>query len=96
MNKKDLKKLSELLLFNLDEKVIEILEQEYKTLDRKILEMHSIDVNGVEPMRRIDESEHTFLREDVEGDVLETSKLLSNSEETFGNYISISKVVKND
>lgn len=96
MDKKDLKKLSELLLFDLDAKVLKQLSDDYDNLEAKIKEMHSIDVTGILPMQRIDESEHTFMRDDVEGDVIEKEKLLSNSEETHNGYISIRKVVGND
>lgn len=96
MIKSELLKQVKKIHLNTSEEVLKKLEVESEVLLKKIDHLKSIDVNGIEPMSRIDETPISFLREDVEGEVFPRKFILENAPETVDNYVAIKKVVSND
>lgn len=75
--------------------VLEQLEKEFESIIFSLEQVKNIDVSGVEPMVRIDESFTTFLREDIVKSEENISKvnLLKNSVDSTKDFIKIERVV---
>lgn len=96
MNKAELKKQAAKLHLDTHDEILNAIEKEGDQLLAQINAMKSIDVSGVKPMLRVDETPITLFREDIPGETFDKDKLLKNAPESKAGYIVLAKVVKND
>ena len=92
--KNNLEKISNTLKLNNTKELNESLIREFEKQNKKIKAMQMIDTAGIEPMVRIDDTETSFLREDIIGDVLHKKTILENSFSSKEGFVIIKKVVK--
>lgn len=96
MNKESVKKQVAKIHLNTKEEILVQLEKESEMFLKQIQLLKSINVDGVEPMTRINNEPISFLREDVEGETFAREKILANAPEAKGNFVALKKVVGND
>lgn len=96
MNKEELKKQAAKLHLDTHDEILNAIEKEGDELLAQINALKSIDISGVTPMTRVDETPVSLFREDVPGKAFEKEKLLENAPLDKAGYIVISKVVGND
>lgn len=91
MDKKKLREISNSLMFDVKENVIDEIAEIYAGLEEKIFRLKEIDTTNVEPMVRIDSNPISFLREDVVGESLPKNVVLENARNTEGDFVVINK-----
>ena len=94
MNKDNFYIVANNLKLELNKKLEDELKTEYDEQIKRIEAMQKIDTLDIEPMVFIDESETTFMREDISGPVLDVKVIIDNSPTSQGDFISVKKVVK--
>lgn len=95
MNKSKLSKVARMLMFEVDDEVLNNLAIEYDALQTKINSLKKIDVMNVKPLIYVDETPLTLLSPDKSGHCLDQSKILNNAPHVIGDYIAIPRVIKN-
>ncbi|MGL4252177.1 MAG: Asp-tRNA(Asn)/Glu-tRNA(Gln) amidotransferase subunit GatC [Metamycoplasmataceae bacterium] len=81
------------ILINIDEKVLDSLQEEFYFIQENMKRIENINIEGVEPMARISKP-ITFLREDIEGPSLDKKKLLSNATYHDDDYVIMKRILK--
>ena len=94
MDKLDL--VSKKIKLKVNDEVSKKLSNDWHKLEKQILDLKSIDTDGINPMVRIDPTPESFLREDIPSEVLDKKFILDNAPEKDDDFIIISKVVGND
>ncbi|MGL5204896.1 MAG: Asp-tRNA(Asn)/Glu-tRNA(Gln) amidotransferase subunit GatC [Metamycoplasmataceae bacterium] len=81
------------ILINIDENVLNSLEEEFYFIQENMNRIKNINIDNVEPMARISKP-ITFLREDIEGPSLDKEKLLSNATDHNEDYVIMKRILK--
>lgn len=90
-----LKNCANNLMFDMKEEEYETLDKEFDTLIKQMSLMDDIEgINDVEPMTFPFDCSTSYLREDVEGEMLDSKEVLRNAKEVTANQIKLPKVVK--
>ena len=90
-----LKNCANNLMFDMKEEEYETLDKEFDTLIKQMSLMDDIEgINDVEPMTFPFYCSTYYLREDVEGEMLDSKEVLRNAKEVTANQIKLPKVVK--
>ena len=90
-----LKNCANNLMFDMKEEEYETLDKEFDTLIKQMSLMDDIEgINDVEPMTFPFDCSTYYLREDVEGEMLDSKEVLRNAKEVTANQIKLPKVVK--
>lgn len=89
MNTKRILEVSNSLKFDANDVVIRQIKELYEELELKINLLKKIDTKNVEPMTRIDNTPITFLREDIVGEHLSKTIILSNAPSSDENFVII-------
>ena len=90
-----LKNCANNLMFDMKEEEYETLDKEFDTLIKQMSLMDDIEgINDVEPMTFPFDCSTDYLREDVEGEMLDSKEVLRNAKEVTANQIKLPKVVK--
>ncbi len=93
MTKEKFISMTNKILINIDEKVLNSLQDEFYFIEKNMEKIKNINIDGVEPMARISPP-ITFLRDDVVGPSLEKEKLLSNASKHNADYVIMKRVLK--
>lgn len=88
------RKLAQDLKFDLSEAEIENLKKDFVEVQRQIELFDTVDTEGVEPMVYPFEAPTSYLREDVEAEVLTQKEALANVKEVRMGHVHVPKVVK--
>ena len=96
MNRDQLKLQASKLHLATQQDVLEAIDKEGEELLSQINALKQIDIEGVKPMTRVDETPISFMREDIPGETFAKEKLLANAPETKDGFIVLKKVVSND
>lgn len=96
MNKDQLKLQASKLHLDTQQEVLEAIDKEGESLLSQINALKQIDIEGVKPMTRVDETPISFMREDIPGETFDKEKLLANAPEVKDGFIVLKKVVSND
>lgn len=91
MDKKRLREISNSLMFDVKESVIDDIAVTYAGLEDKILRLKEIDTTNIEPMVRIDSNPVFLLREDEVGESLSKDVILENARNVEGDFVVINK-----
>lgn len=89
-----LRKLASDLKFSLSDEEVEALKKDFEAVEKQVELFETIDTEGVEPMVYPFETPTTFLREDVEDEVLSQEEALQNAPEVRMGHVHVPKVVK--
>lgn len=89
-----LRKLANDLKFSLSDEEVEDLKKDFVAVEKQMELFETIDTEGVEPMVYPFEAPTTFLREDVEDEVLSQEEALQNAPEVRMGHVHVPKVVK--
>ena len=87
-------KLANDLKFDLSDEEIEELKKDFVAVEKQVSLFEKVDTEGVEPMVYPFEAPTTFLREDVESDVLTQEEALANVKDARMGHVHVPKVVK--
>lgn len=93
---KEIDATSRKIMLEVDNDFSNKLATDWDNIQKSLQLLKGFDTEGIEPMVYISEEVKTELREDVEGDVMDSKDVISNSSSTDGEYISLMKVVNND
>ncbi len=88
------RKLASDLQFSLSDHEIEELKKDFEAVEAQVALFEQVDTEGVEPMIWPFEQPTTFLREDVEADVLDQKDALANCADVRMGHVHVPKVVK--
>lgn len=88
------KKLANQLMFDVNEKEIEELKNEFETLENQLSLFNAIDTEQVEPMIFPFEGETTYMRMDIDDHMVTQEEALLNARETVNGMVLVPKVVK--
>lgn len=91
MDKNKLREISNSLMFDVKDNVIDEIAELYSDLEKNIVKLKEIDTTNIEPMVRIDSNPISFLREDVVGESLPKDIILNNARNTEGDFVVINK-----
>ncbi|CAM9102454.1 Asp-tRNA(Asn)/Glu-tRNA(Gln) amidotransferase subunit GatC [Mycoplasma marinum] len=94
MTKETLKEIVKSLKLKPEEGVLNNLEKDFEEIKSSFEHLKTINIEGVEPMYRIDETPTTFLREDVPSEGFTREQVLHNAPTHDGTYITMKRVVK--
>ncbi len=95
MNKEDLKKLAEKLMFQMSEEEYETLEQEFEVILKQMGKINQFEeIKGVEPMTFPFSFDNASLREDEVGDYLSVDEVLANAKHVLNDQVKVPKVVE--
>lgn len=87
-------KLANDLKFDLSDDEINELKKDFIEVENQVELFEKIDTTGVEPMVYPFEEATTFLREDIEEDVLSQEDALKNVKDVRMGHVHVPKVVK--
>ena len=87
-------KLANDLKFDLSDDEINELKKDFIEVEKQVELFEKIDTMGVEPMVYPFEEATTFLREDIEEDVLSQEDALKNVKDVRMGHVHVPKVVK--
>ena len=87
-------KLANYLKFDLSDEEINELKKDFIEVEKQVELFEKIDTTGVEPMVYPFEEATTFLREDIEEDVLSQEDALKNVKDVRMGHVHVPKVVK--
>ena len=87
-------KLANDLKFDLSDDEINELKKDFIEVEKQVELFEKIDTKGVEPMVYPFEEATTFLREDIEEDVLSQEDALKNVKDVRMGHVHVPKVVK--
>lgn len=87
-------KLANDLKFDLSDNEINELKKDFIEVEKQVELFEKIDTAGIEPMVYPFEEATTFLREDVEEDVLSQEDALKNVKDVRMGHVHVPKVVK--
>lgn len=87
-------KLANDLKFDLSDDEINELKKDFIEVEKQVELFEIIDTTGVEPMVYPFEEATTFLREDIEEDVLSQEDALKNVKDVRMGHVHVPKVVK--
>lgn len=93
-NKEMLKKLSNQLMFDLNDQELNELSHEFQTYLEQIDLLDKIDTENVEPMVYPFDTATAFIREDEQTYAISSEKALSNAPNKSQDYVIVPKVVK--
>ncbi len=93
MTKKEFISMTNKILINIDDNVLNLLESEFYFIQANMNKIKKINVDNIEPMARISKP-ITFLREDIIGESLEKEKLLSNASNHNSDYVVMKRILK--
>lgn len=93
LNKEQIVKLSNNLMFELTDKEIENILIEFEVFNDQVMGFQAIDTTGVEPMVYPFDNPTSFLREDEDVSELSLEAVLVNAPEKVDNYFVVPKVV---
>ena len=88
------KKLANQLMFDLNDKEAEEVQERFVTFMEQIKLLEAIDTDGIEPMIYPFEESQVNLRDDVSVNVLTQEQVLMNAKNIDNGYFEIPKVVK--
>ncbi len=88
-----LKKLGLKTMFNVSDKEMPALVEEYNIFMNHVKALEAIDTTDVEPLAFPYEIETTFLREDVANHLISREDALKNAKNTKDHQIKVPKVV---
>ncbi len=87
-------KLANDLKFDLSDEEIEELKKDFVAVEEQVSLFEKVDTQGIEPMVYPFEAPTSFLREDVECEVLSQEDVLKNVKDARMGHIHVPKVVK--
>jgi len=93
-SKEYFKSLANQMMFDLNDKEIEELQEEFEDLLVQMEVLNKIDTDGVEPMVYPFEEPTFYLREDVVTHVSDVKDILANAPKVLDDQIIVPKVVK--
>lgn len=93
MNNEEIKKLAKSLMFKVSDEEANIINQEFELFLKQVDKLNLIDTNDIKPLDYPFEDAIGQLREDVASEVLSVEDVLSNTENTKNNMVTIPKVV---
>ena len=93
MNKEEISRLAQQLLFELNEEELQAIEEYFVVLQAQQALLDEIDTSMVEPLVYPFESESTYLREDIVSDIMETKDVLQNAATLKNDMILVAKVI---
>lgn len=93
-NKEMLKKLSNQVMFDLNDQELDELSCEFQTYLKQIDLLNKIDTEYVEPMVYPFDTATTFIREDEATYSISSEQALSNAPKKSNDYVVVPKVVK--
>ena len=95
MDKETLKILANKLMFTMDEREYDTLQEEFDTILKQMELIGNIkDIENIEPMSYPFPLSSASLREDVVDEELEIEEILQNSGSTLYNQVKLPKVVE--
>ncbi len=94
MEANEVKDLAKMLMFELTDKEVEEIIEEFKTFDKQLALLDKIDTDKVEEMIYPFDIETTYLRDDIPDHVLTQEEVLVNAAKTKQGHIVVPKVVK--
>ena len=87
---------SKKIMLEVDKDFSNRLAADWDEIKQSLKALKEFDTKGVQSMIYISEATKIELREDIEGEVMNSNDVIGNSSSTDGEYISLMKVVKND
>lgn len=84
------------LMFNLSEEQCEKLLLEFKTIEKQVAIMSTINTNGIEPLNYPLAITNTYLRNDNVGTPLTKSSILNIAPEVANDYIIVKQVINHE
>ena len=88
------KKLAHQLMFDLSDEEADSIVEEFSSLEKQMSLLEAIDTEGVEEMIYPFEDETTFLRDDVESNVITQEEAVANVTKKIEGHFVLPKVVK--
>ena len=95
MDKEELKKLAEKLMFSMNEDEYETLSHEFKIILKQMDLIGKIEgIDEVEPLIYPNKLENVMMREDMVNEELPLEEILANSSDVLYNQVRVPKVVE--
>ena len=94
MEKEEIKKLANNLMFSVSDKEAGDIADEFDLLEKMLSFFEEIDTDGVEEMIYPFESETSFFREDEVTNVLSQKDALSNAAKVISGHVVVPRVLK--
>ena len=95
MDKEELKKLAEKLMFSMNEDEYETLSHEFEIILKQMDLIGKIEgIDEVEPLIYPNKLENVMMREDMVNEELPLEEILANSSDVLYNQVRVPKVVE--
>ncbi|VEU59676.1 hypothetical protein [Mesomycoplasma neurolyticum] len=89
--------LAHKIMLNPSKEAIELLKKDFIELNKMMNLIEKIDVSNIEPLSRIENYEELQLRDDIaENQQKNKNIILENATEKTSDFITLTKVIKND